>query len=103
VEVGTLTCYKELMPKRALNDEDKKNEVLGVSVSSKTKEEIEGMAMANERSLSYIGGALLLRGLAAFHRDGQLKEPQAPTQQKTVTAQVLKSYRGEVKNDKKRA
>jgi hypothetical protein len=70
-----LTCYKEPMPKPIISEEDKKNEVLGVSVSSKTKDNIADLGIEYERSLSYIAGALLLRGLAAYHRDGRLKEP----------------------------
>lgn len=103
--MDTLTCYKNPMPKRSMREEDKKNEVLGVSVSAKTKDFVTGVAEEEERSLSYIGGALLLRGIAAYLRDGQLKEPSGITkmQPEMVDAVIVKGYQPRKKSDKKTA
>lgn len=45
------------------------------------RDEVVEMALRDERSLSYATQKLLLRGLAAFRRDGSWDEPAASEQQ----------------------
>jgi len=64
------------MPRKKKKNGESKNFVLGVAVSLSTKQWVEDLADEKERSFSYIGGALLERGKAAYERDGLLKEPE---------------------------
>ena len=48
---------------------------LPAKVSQEIKDELIAIAIKDDRKLSYIIQKLLLRGLAAYRRDGLLKEP----------------------------
>lgn len=76
VESVNLRCYKAGMGRKKVSDFQKKSEVIGVTATPATKEEIIELAERQERSISWIGGALLKRGLAAYKRDGLLIEPE---------------------------
>lgn len=67
VESRKLECYKALMAK--------KDQLLGAMISSETLSEILKMCDKEERSKSWIAAAMIERGLAAYKRDGLLKEP----------------------------
>jgi len=46
----------------------------GLSISPEHKEELRRIAKIEDREMGYIKRALVLRGLAAYKRDGQLRE-----------------------------
>lgn len=66
VETRNLVCYKALMAK--------KDKLIGAMISSETEDEILKMCDIEERSKSWIAAAMIERGLAAYRRDGKLKE-----------------------------
>lgn len=70
VESRKLACYKRLMAK--------KDQLLGAMISTETLDEILKMCDKEERSKSWIAAAMIERGLAAYRRDGLLKEPLTP-------------------------
>lgn len=49
---------------------------VGVTVPPDVDVQLSGIAEQQDRSKSYVARELMLRGLAAYLRDGQLKEPQ---------------------------
>lgn len=89
-----LGCYKTPMPRKV---KEPKTDMLGVMVTSTIKKKVGRIADAEERSLSNVGGLLLLRGLAAFDRDGQLREPEELPEEMVVNSRA--AYRAE--NQKK--
>ena len=95
---GALGRYKESM--KPTNQ--KKSEMIGVMCAPALKEEISVIAASEERTLSYTAGALLLRGLAAYRRDGRLREPSENNNGEHATAEVRKAY-DHTKVKKKRA
>jgi len=64
------------MPRKKKALGQSKTLVLGVAVSLDTKQWVEELADKEQRSLSWVGGALLERGKAAYKRDKSLKEPE---------------------------
>lgn len=70
-----VTCYKAGMPKPA-SESAKKVNMLGLKVDEPTRVELDGISEAEDRPLGYVARELMLRGLAAYRRDGHLKEPQ---------------------------
>jgi hypothetical protein len=73
------TCYKPGMPKPALPIKPKKIEPLPMKVSGAVKDELKEIGDEHDRPVGYVARELMLRGLAAYRRDGQLKEPEEPT------------------------
>lgn len=67
------TCYKPGMPKPA-SLKPKKIEPLPMKVSGEIKDALAIIAERYDRPLGYVARELMLRGLAAFRRDGQLKD-----------------------------
>jgi hypothetical protein len=55
---------------------------LGVSVLPSVDEEIQAIADDKERTKSWVAGRLLLRGLAAFRKDGKLIVDESPKRSK---------------------
>lgn len=72
MENQTLSCYKFVMS----SNKQSKTEVIGVTATLSTKDSVKAIADEDHRSISYVGGALLMRGLAAYERDGSLNEPK---------------------------
>lgn len=65
-----------ISPVVAKNGESK-SVTVGVAVSPNQKAELVTLAAAKERSVSYIAWKFMLRGWAAYERDGMLDEPKA--------------------------
>lgn len=78
VSAQTQGCYKVRMPRiyRTQRPGEKRVKTIGVVTTDSVDARVREIADAEERSVSYIGEALLLRGLAAYERDGLLKEPE---------------------------
>lgn len=52
---------------------EKRSETIGIMVTPSTRTEIETIARDEDRSLSWVAGVLLERGLEAFRKDGLLR------------------------------
>ncbi len=52
---------------------DKRSETIGIMVTLSVRREVEAIAADEDRSLSYVAGVLLERGLEAFREDGLLR------------------------------
>lgn len=74
-------CYKGLVP---FKDYGKKEEMVGVRVSAATKTRLERLMAEHDRTMSYIANSLLLRGLALYEIDGELRDTQ-PVGVRTAT------------------
>ena len=51
----------------------KRDAMVGVMIPSSIKAELEKIAERDQRSMSFVAGALLERGLEMFRRDGLLR------------------------------
>lgn len=69
----SLDCQNVVMKSKT---KEPRTELLGVMVTGAAKEYVREVADHSDRSLSYIGGLFLMRGLAAHKQDGRLKEPE---------------------------
>lgn len=59
---------------------EKLKEMLSYRVSATVYKGVEAVSVKERRDLSDVSRALLERGLAAYKRDGQLFEPEAPAE-----------------------
>ena len=50
---------------------------IGVLVSQETKDFLQELASEDSRSVSWVAHELLQRGVAAYRRDGLVREPEA--------------------------
>ncbi len=57
------------------SDKPKKIEMIGLKVGAPDKEVLKEICEEHDRPLGYVARELMLRGLAAYRRDGKLKEP----------------------------
>lgn len=57
---------------------EKKSEMVGLKVEPDDKEQLIAVCQEEDRPLGYVARELMLRGLAAYKRDGLLKEPLTP-------------------------
>lgn len=53
-----------------------RTEMLGVLITPSLRAELERIAEREERSLSYVGYALMLKGLDEYHKDNDLRSPR---------------------------
>lgn len=67
VETQNLESYTQLMAK--------KDRLIGAMISREIEDEILKICDIEERSKSWVTAAMIERGLVAYRRDGQLKEP----------------------------
>jgi hypothetical protein len=67
-------CYKVSVPTVA--DYGKKDEMIGVRVSSSVKDRLERIMAEHDRTMSWVANALLVRGLGLFERDGKFKDSE---------------------------
>lgn len=58
---------------RTVKKKEKRSELLGALVTPTVKAEVEEIVEREERTRSYVAGALIERGLAAYRKDRQLK------------------------------
>lgn len=70
VESVGLGCYKVLMPRQS---KEKRSALLGAMVTPAVKDFVEQIATKEDRSLSYIGGLFMLKGIEAYLKDKKLK------------------------------
>ena len=49
---------------------------MGMKVSDEEKAKIKEISEEHDRPLGYVARELMLRGLAAYERDGKLREPK---------------------------
>ena len=49
---------------------------LGIVISEETKEFLRELAVEDARSMSWVAHELLQRGIAAYRRDGLVREPE---------------------------
>ena len=61
---------------RPKKDESEKVKTFGVSLLSDEIDEVIQMAKADHRNPGWLGGKLLLRGMAAYKRDGMFEEAE---------------------------
>jgi len=73
----------------------KRDAMVGVMIPSSIKAELEKIAERDQRSMSFVAGALLERGLEMFRRDGLLR-PKA----KDNKLDVFKATTEEVRRKK---
>ena len=59
--------------------------MVGAMITAETESEILEICAIEERSKSWVAAALIERGLAAYNRDGQLKEPNENGRPNTMT------------------
>jgi hypothetical protein len=71
-----LTCYKGHMPITRDEAAPKKSEFVGLKVAGPDKATLAEICVKEDRPLGYVARELMLRGLAAYGRDGLLKEPE---------------------------
>lgn len=64
-------CYNAGMP-------GKRVVPLPIKVAAEEKAALQEIKEELDRSLGYLARAFMLRGMAAYRRDGRLKEPEAP-------------------------
>jgi hypothetical protein len=60
------------MPVKADTEEETRTEHLGVLVTPTVMDELKRIGKDTDRSNSHVGYALILRGIEAYHKDGQL-------------------------------
>lgn len=65
------------MLKAAHMPSETRSEMLGVLVTPTLRAELERVAEQEERSLSYVGFALMLKGLDVYQRDHELRSPRS--------------------------
>lgn len=53
-----------------------RSEMVGILVTPTLRAELERVAAEEERSLSYVGYALMLKGLDTYHQDHELRSPR---------------------------
>lgn len=88
-----LTCYKVFVANQT------KTDMVGVMVTPTVKDFIREVADKEERSLSYIAGAFLLRGIAAYLRDNKLKEDPQLKQGEISTKSDIVFLKAKAKTD----
>jgi hypothetical protein len=64
------------MGRKGVKEAEKKTETIGVAAAPALKERVEEVAAEHERSISWVAGALLARGLALYEKDGKLKDKE---------------------------
>jgi SOS-response transcriptional repressor LexA len=64
------------MAGRPKKSECEKVVTVGLALSGEHAREVRKIAAKEDREPGYVKRSLFLRGLAAYHRDGQLKEPE---------------------------
>lgn len=74
-----VTCYKADMGRKPAEETKKKVVMVGVKVDEPTREMLGAVCGKEDRPLGYVVRELMLRGLAAYLRDGSLKEPPTET------------------------
>lgn len=72
VEVERLGLYKGPMRK------PKRSALVGAMVSDETKKELEDIGSIHDRSLSYVAYVMMMRGLSAYKKDGNLTVDTTP-------------------------
>jgi len=58
---------------------EKKEESIAMKIEPSIKREIEEIAFADSRTVSAVAGALMIRGLALYRRDGKLRDEGLPS------------------------
>jgi hypothetical protein len=53
-----------------------RTEMLGVLITKSLRAELEAIAEREERSLSYVGYALMMKGLDEYQKDSDLRSPR---------------------------
>ena len=66
-------CYNRLV----IENFEKKEESIAMKVAPSIKREIERIAFEDDRTVSYVAGELMNRGLALYRRDGKLRDDQS--------------------------
>lgn len=80
-------CYVPLVPSK----NEKYQHVVGTKVTESTKRQLEEIAAADDRTVSYVIRELMLRGLALYQVDGLVKGDPPPGTRKTATKIVTHS------------
>jgi hypothetical protein len=65
------------MPRKKVKQEGELLDTLGVKLSPELVREIEEIGAELDRSKSWVGRKLILRGLSAYRRDGRFEEERA--------------------------
>lgn len=76
---------------------EKRSELVGALVTPSIKKEILEIMEREDRSLSFVGGALMERGLEAFRRDGLLKSKGRNGKLSVIRARVEEAPRKKTK------
>lgn len=71
-----VACYNAGMPSSPGGDKPKKIDFIGLKVGGPDKEDLIEISIEHDRPLGYVARELMLRGLAAYRRDGKLKETE---------------------------
>lgn len=71
-----ITWYKRNMPSSPDDQRAKKVDFIGVKVGAPDKKDLLAISKEHDRPLGYVARELMLRGLAAYKRDGKLKETE---------------------------
>lgn len=71
-----ITWYKRNMPSSPGGEKPKKIDFIGLKVGGPDKEDLIEISKEHDRPLGYVARELMLRGLAAYRRDGKLKETE---------------------------
>lgn len=96
-------CYKESMPNFKEPEEPKNVVDLAIKVSLELKAELQRIGKKEDRKLGYLARAFILRGIAAYERDGLVKEPQPNSTTESIVADVVSGYKRSSKQSKQRA
>lgn len=76
---------------------EKRSELVGALVTPSIKKEVQAIADLDDRSLSFVGGALMERGLEAYRRDGLLKSKGKDGKIGVIRARTEESPRKKLK------
>lgn len=65
-----------MVKKKSVPKENRDAKMIGFLPTPSLREELERIAESEERSLSYLCYALVLKGLEAYQQDGHLRSPR---------------------------
>lgn len=78
-------------------DKPKRDAMIGVMIPAAIRAELERIAESDSRSLSFVAGALLERGLELFRQDGLLRAKGKDNKLGVIRAKTEDSSRKKVK------
>lgn len=84
------------MPSYQNHQSPKKAEMIGLKIEASDKEALIKICQSEDRPLGYVARELMLRGLADYRRDGQLKDSEVRGKLPLVSARTEEKPKSKV-------